>query len=312
MEPGGTDGVFFRALGIPAFGVNHFGPDDDLRAHGRDERIGIREFEDAVRFGEAAVRIAGGGTPLHDPMRKPGIVIVGAGVMGASAAYHLAARGRRDVLVIDSGSAPGEGSTSRATGGFRAQYGTAINIRLSLLTRSKLLDFADEVGGDCGYVPAGYLWLASSEPVLHALADARQLQRREGLTEATDVTPDGVRADQSGNRHSTASLGDRSARRTDSSGRSESFRAISMRRSGWASTSRGTRKRLMPTERASGRITALITTRRRIATDAVVNAAGAWAGVVRIGVRARRSGRPRSVGRWHSRSRRGRCRNRCR
>jgi acetylornithine deacetylase/succinyl-diaminopimelate desuccinylase-like protein len=65
MEPGGTDGVFFRAVGIPAFGVNHFGPDDDVRAHGRDERIGVREFEDAVRFGEAAVRIAGGGTPLH-------------------------------------------------------------------------------------------------------------------------------------------------------------------------------------------------------------------------------------------------------
>jgi acetylornithine deacetylase/succinyl-diaminopimelate desuccinylase-like protein len=62
MEPGGTDGVFFRAVGIPAFGVNHFGPDDDVRAHGRDERIGIREFADAVRFGEAAVRIAGGGT----------------------------------------------------------------------------------------------------------------------------------------------------------------------------------------------------------------------------------------------------------
>ncbi len=63
MEPGGTDGVFFRALGIPAFGVNHFGPDDDVRAHGRDERIGIREFADAVRFGYAAVRIAGGDTP---------------------------------------------------------------------------------------------------------------------------------------------------------------------------------------------------------------------------------------------------------
>jgi acetylornithine deacetylase/succinyl-diaminopimelate desuccinylase-like protein len=65
MEPGGTDGVAFRALGIPAFAVNHFGPDDDVRAHGRDERIGVREFEDAVRFGEAAVRVAGGGTPAR-------------------------------------------------------------------------------------------------------------------------------------------------------------------------------------------------------------------------------------------------------
>jgi acetylornithine deacetylase/succinyl-diaminopimelate desuccinylase-like protein len=65
METGGTDGVAFRALGIPAFGVNHFAPDDDVRAHGRDERIGVREFEDAARFGYAAVRIAGGGTPAR-------------------------------------------------------------------------------------------------------------------------------------------------------------------------------------------------------------------------------------------------------
>jgi sarcosine oxidase, subunit beta len=115
-------------------------------------------------------------------MRAPGVVIVGAGVMGASAAYHLAVRGRRDVLVIDSGTAPGEGSTSRATGGFRAQYGTAINIRLSLLTRSKLLQFAEEVGGDCGYVPAGYLCLASSESVLKGLAAGRALQQAAGLT----------------------------------------------------------------------------------------------------------------------------------
>jgi acetylornithine deacetylase/succinyl-diaminopimelate desuccinylase-like protein len=64
MEPGATDGVFFRELGIPAYGVNHFGPDDDVRAHGRDERIGVREFEDAVRFGYAAVRVAGGAAPV--------------------------------------------------------------------------------------------------------------------------------------------------------------------------------------------------------------------------------------------------------
>jgi sarcosine oxidase, subunit beta len=125
-------------------------------------------------------------------MRTPGIVIVGAGVMGASVAYHLAVRGRRDVLVIDSGGAPGEGSTSRATGGFRAQYGTAVNVRLSLLTRSKLLRFADEVGGECGYLPAGYLWLALSETVLKGLAEGRALQQAEGLTEATAVTPDEV------------------------------------------------------------------------------------------------------------------------
>ena len=56
----------------------------------------------------------------------PSVVILGAGVMGASLAWHLTSRGCRDVLLLDRGAAPGAGSTSRATGGFRAQYATAI------------------------------------------------------------------------------------------------------------------------------------------------------------------------------------------
>jgi sarcosine oxidase, subunit beta len=210
-------------------------------------------------------------------MRNPGVVIVGAGVMGASAAYHLAARGRRDVLVIDSGSAAGEGSTSRATGGFRAQYGTAINVRLSLLTRSKLQRFSDEVGGECGYVPAGYLWLASSAGVLKGLAEARALQHAEGLTEATAATPDEVAlinpaialdgilggsfCPTDGFVHPLGIL----------NGYLEAAQRLGVDVS-WG-------EEAVDAERsASGRITALLTTRRRIATDMVINAAGAWAG----------------------------------
>jgi sarcosine oxidase, subunit beta len=210
-------------------------------------------------------------------MRNPGVVIVGAGVMGASAAYHLAARGRRDVLVIDSGSAAGEGSTSRATGGFRAQYGTAINVRLSLLTRSKLRRFSDEVGGECGYVPAGYLWLASSAGVLKGLAEARALQHAEGLTEATAATPDEVALINPAIALDGILGG--SFCPTDGfvrplgilNGYLEAAQRLGVDVS-WG-------EEAVDAERsASGRITALLTTRRRIATDTVINAAGAWAG----------------------------------
>lgn len=121
------------------------------------------------------------------------IVIVGAGVVGASVAWHLTARRCRDVVVLDRAGAPGAGSTSRATGGFRAQFASAINIRLSLLAREKLRRFHDETGGDAGYVPAGYLWLASSEAELALLRTALRLQHAEGLTEASEVTPGDVR-----------------------------------------------------------------------------------------------------------------------
>jgi sarcosine oxidase subunit beta len=122
----------------------------------------------------------------------PEVVILGAGIMGASAALHLARRGVRGIVLLDRGGAPGAGSTARATGGFRAQYATAINVRLSLLSRAKLGTFGDETGIDPGYAPHGYLWLAGTKGELEALADARRVQHSAGLAEAVAVTPDDV------------------------------------------------------------------------------------------------------------------------
>jgi len=120
------------------------------------------------------------------------VVVLGAGVMGASVAWHLARRGV-NVLVLDRGPGPGSGSTARATGGFRAQYATHINVQLSLLARARLGTFAEDTGVDPGYAPHGYLWLAASERELTTLATARQVQCEAGLSEATAVTPDDIR-----------------------------------------------------------------------------------------------------------------------
>jgi sarcosine oxidase subunit beta len=120
-------------------------------------------------------------------MRSAAVVVVGGGVMGASVAWHLAALGERDVLVLERGPTPGLGSTGRATGGFRAQFGSEINVRLSLLAREKLRRFREETGLDPGYVCAGYLWLAASEAELGALRAALAVQHAAGLEEAAEV-----------------------------------------------------------------------------------------------------------------------------
>ena len=120
-------------------------------------------------------------------MRKTEVVIVGGGVVGASVAHHLAARGCRDVLVLERGARPGEGSTGRATGGFRAQFGTAVNVRLSLLSREKLLGFREETGVDPGFKQHGYLFIARSDAVLTALVSAQAVQHECGLAEARAV-----------------------------------------------------------------------------------------------------------------------------
>src|SRR5215212_459734 len=111
------------------------------------------------------------------------IAILGAGVVGASVAYHLACRGV-DVTVYERAADFGAGSTSKATGGYRAQFDTEINVRLSLLSREKLLRFEEETGVDPGYAPRGYLFLACNDDELRALREAQAVQHACGLSEA--------------------------------------------------------------------------------------------------------------------------------
>lgn len=121
-------------------------------------------------------------------MKGAAVAVVGGGVIGASIAYHLAVAGVPDIVILDGGAGPGSGSTSRATGGFRAQFHTAINVRLSLLARSKLLSFLDDTGVDPGYDQAGYLWIASSAAELAALRAAQVVQHAAGLAEAVELS----------------------------------------------------------------------------------------------------------------------------
>ena len=207
----------------------------------------------------------------------PAIVIVGAGVMGASTAWHLASRGCRDVLLLDRGAAPGSGSTSRATGGFRAQFATPINVRLSLLAREKLRRFGEEVGGDCGYQARGYLWLASTDAELTALARARAVQHAEGLDEAVAVSPQdiarlnpAVGLDQvAGGAYCPTDGFIRPSGMLDGYLDAAVRLGVKVR---WDATVTGI------AAARDGRATGVSTTAGAIGCDVVVNACGAWAG----------------------------------
>lgn len=51
MSTGATDGVYLRNAGIPTYGVEGvFSDPNDVRSHGRDERIGVKAFYDAREF----------------------------------------------------------------------------------------------------------------------------------------------------------------------------------------------------------------------------------------------------------------------
>jgi len=51
MEAGATDGLFFRNQGIPTYGISGTAGDlDDIRAHGKDERVATKDFYDGLEF----------------------------------------------------------------------------------------------------------------------------------------------------------------------------------------------------------------------------------------------------------------------
>lgn len=86
------------------------------------------------------------------------VVVVGAGINGASCAYHLASRGL-SVTVLEVSASPAMGSTGRSAAGVRVQFTTAPNIRLSLYSLPVYREFQERYGRDVGYRAIGYLLL---------------------------------------------------------------------------------------------------------------------------------------------------------
>ena len=62
MSTGATDGLYLRREGIPVYGVSGlFGDMDDVRAHGKDERIQIRSYYEGQEFLYRLVKALSGG-----------------------------------------------------------------------------------------------------------------------------------------------------------------------------------------------------------------------------------------------------------
>src|SRR5215475_5703702 len=91
------------------------------------------------------------------------IVIIGGGVMGASAAYHLTKRGVRNIVLLERETFFGQGSTGRCAGGIRHQFSTDVNIELSIKSLAMLESFERDTGQAVDIKLLGYLFLLSTE-----------------------------------------------------------------------------------------------------------------------------------------------------
>ncbi len=112
---------------------------------------------------------------------KADIVIIGGGVMGASAAYHLAARGMKNIVLLEKEEFFGQGATGRCAGGVRYQFATEINIKLSLASLPMIERFKDEIGQDVNYRKCGYLFVLTNPKDVAQFQRNIQLQNRLGV-----------------------------------------------------------------------------------------------------------------------------------
>jgi sarcosine oxidase subunit beta len=109
------------------------------------------------------------------------VVIVGAGIMGVSTAYHLARLGVRRVVVLERDTVC-SGSTALASGGIRHQYANRLGVELTTHSIVTYERFEDEFGVDPNFRQHGYLILVATD---EELATAR---RRVALQQGLGVT----------------------------------------------------------------------------------------------------------------------------
>lgn len=203
---------------------------------------------------------------------KASVVIIGGGVIGVSAAYHLAAAGVRDVVLVERG-ALGSGSTSRAAGGVRAQFSDRVNIELATRSLETYERFGERFGQEIDLRQVGYLFLLDRPENVAEFEAAVAVQNELGVpsrmisvAEARRLSPligtDGLLA----------------AVYSPTDGHCTPESVVL----GFATAARRFGARLVTNCAATGierdgeRIVAVTTAAGRIETDTVICAAGAW------------------------------------
>jgi sarcosine oxidase subunit beta len=112
--------------------------------------------------------------------RTADVVVIGGGVMGASSAYHLAAAGAGRVVLLEREAALGLGSTGLCAGGFRYQFSSEVNVRLSQASVPMIRSFTVEHGLPLDVHANGYLFVARTPATWAAYRGAAAFQRSLG------------------------------------------------------------------------------------------------------------------------------------
>ena len=108
------------------------------------------------------------------------VILIGAGSVGATAAFSLAESGLR-TLVIDQRPSVGQGSNKAAIGGIRATHSDPAKIRLCLRSIEIFSTWKERYGDDIEWYKGGYLFVAYTQREEKILRDLLATQKPYGL-----------------------------------------------------------------------------------------------------------------------------------
>ena len=111
--------------------------------------------------------------------RRAEVVIIGGGVTGASIAFHLAAAGLRDVVVLER-KFLASGGTGRSVGIVRQLYPTPETSQMVVRSLAVFQRLGEAVGGESGYIGCGVL-IGVSAAMRPKLEETVRLQRPLGV-----------------------------------------------------------------------------------------------------------------------------------
>jgi sarcosine oxidase subunit beta len=104
-----------------------------------------------------------------------GVVVIGAGAMGCSIAFHLARDGAGSVVVLDKGGIC-SGMTYRSGALVRLHYTNPHEARVALRAYEYFHHWGEIVGGDCGFQNTGFLFVVGHDDVQRLTANVAMLR----------------------------------------------------------------------------------------------------------------------------------------
>ena len=205
-------------------------------------------------------------------MRTADVVVIGGGAIGASTAFHLTSLGVRNVLLVERRHLAA-GATGKSGALVRMHYTNEAESRLAVESLKIFRDFDAIVGGSCGFEAVGFLQLVGPE-YREALQRNVARQQRLGI-ETQELSLEATRALLPG--LELAGVGavayEPGSGFADPTATAYAFAAAARR----AGATIETHCEALRVVTEGGRVAAVETSGGRIATRAVVIAAGAWA-----------------------------------